>query len=644
MYRRGVAATYPSPAADEQRIATLIPLPPPTTFARPRPPRKEVRQEFVLDVSQCSAEEIHAATTVAGAWRGFLTRRKYRTNHITSEFQYRKAVTLQSFIRAVGAKVARREAHNAREAWVAQRTQQFVDLQLDKLEQLIGWQRAKYETAALKIQKLFRWYMRGKNAREVRRASIQLQSSGMYPNNDEEELERPPTTRKSSIFKHERRRSTKLSLGEHVQLPPDARGAAAVEAKYRRVSSVGQSGLPQLAFQEESYESPADVKTPQSGQLVSYDSGKKKRNDGAGQISPLRTIRPPPLVAIIAANDKMRRQLEMHQQDLEQQAERIATKQHGIVVQDMEHCASVLQRRFRMNLASQELHSRKCLTEYVNKYAVIVQRAVKCYFSRVTVARKKHDQTAKALRMNRQYDQQQVSRVAEEFVWNRFQMEQAAKAIQQVWRAYARRARSIRRGSEQMSSSIVAELTLGGSKKRRGTTRAAYRRWRGSRSSITVAPQKSTVTPASPTEEVVAGPPASNNTDVAVMDTVQREAVADPAPEEAPTEEERPTQTETVELQQGQGNQQQDNAEQEKSSGTEDAPAPNATTTVTTESKQSEANVAVEEPKPVETEPDQSKDTTTSAVTASSEKVTESAHVQDEVVEGETPMPEAVDP
>jgi hypothetical protein len=481
-YVRGVAATYPPPGEDH----CLIPLPPPVTFHRPRPVRKVPSPPpYVKDWSQVTPEEVHAATTVAGAWRGFMTRRQYRTNHITADFQYRKAVKLQSFVRVVGAKVARRDAYQAREAWVRLRTEEFINNQLDKLEQLVGWQRAKYEVAAIKIQRLFRWYIRIKKARETRRTSVQLfgrsgkrnsgsASGSRLDDGDLADEPMPTSARKTSIFNYERRRSTKLGLGGSVAIPSAAANSAATEIKYRRVSKVGGAGLPAL---KESDDDELALAPPSSTQLVLMDSPKRK---DLVYISPLRTVKPPPFSVIISENTKMRNQLLAHQADLECQQDRIRAKQHGIIVQDMPHCAAVLQRRFRMGLAAQELHSRQCRSEYFAKYAVIVQRAIKCYFSRCLSSRKRDDLHAKARRRNRQWDQQAVARLIEEYNWNRFAMDKAAAKIQGLWRAYAKYVLRNCSGSmnRSMSECLSGELALEGSTKSRMAPKVGFRRWR----------------------------------------------------------------------------------------------------------------------------------------------------------------------
>lgn len=482
-YVRGVASSFPEDG-DRSYSNHLIPEPPPVTFQRPRPVRRvPTPPSYIRDWENVSPEEILAVTRVAGAWRGFLTRRTYRTNNITATYQYNKAVKLQSFVRVANARTNRRTANKAREAWANHRVQQYVNHQLDKMMQLVAWQGAKYEDAALKVQRLFRWYMRIKQAREIRRTSIDPSRVLTRRLSDPEEGEEPmPTsTRKTSIYSYERRRSTKLGLSgsaapSSTLLLSQSSGSATKSGnKFRRVSTIA-------ALKVEEDDGPLPT-AQQSTDLILVDSAAKKK-EGLVHISPLRHVRPPGFAAVMQANTKMRSQLVEHQDDLLQQQDRIEAKQRGILQQDMPHCAAVLQRRFRIGMAASELHSRQCRAEYFCKYAVIVQRSIKCYFSRCLTARKRAELHKKADKINAKFVAAGVARVAEEWNWNRYAMDRAAIKIQTLWRAFAKY--FLRNGERSLelsrSESMVADLKLDGSMKARSKPKREFRRHKGKNS------------------------------------------------------------------------------------------------------------------------------------------------------------------
>jgi hypothetical protein len=373
-----------------------------------------------------------------------------------------KAVKIQSFVRCAFARRAAQYLREQREEICRGRNDALIAQRVKELKGAVKWQAALFEASALKIQTIFRW----KYAK--RRKSIVVTSSGELTIVEEDVA--PVMPKRSYMPQYWRRRSTVLHnqqktleisenpsprgrrlSGQHGPLngstdestpiermilpPAPPRGAP----PHRELTSGGDRALPCLVGSPASL--PPGPMSPQ--QMVLYENQPVVTGREVAILSPQppahkRFGGPPSQSTVEAINERNRRRDQELAEliDSESQQLRIRDRIDGIVHADLDHCAAVLQRRFRVAAAKQNLHSRQCLSEYLNRYAVIIQCAFRSFISRLHASQHRRDIGTDIYMASQKYGMTQVERLKQEFVWNASIMTKAAKTIQTGFRRF----------------------------------------------------------------------------------------------------------------------------------------------------------------------------------------------------------------
>ncbi|CUF73902.1 IQ calmodulin-binding protein, putative [Bodo saltans] len=456
-------STYPPPHAGD----VLVPLPPQQKNVHPsRRHPAALRDNLVAahrnDVANASAADHHCATKISATWRGYITRKRLATRHITRSYQYLKAVKIQCFVRCAFARRAAGYLREQREEICRARNDALIAQRVNELKGAVKWQAALFEASALKIQTIFRW----KYAK--RRKSIVVTNTGELKIIEEDVT--PVLPKRQYMPQYWRRRSTVVlrsaqqkaleitenpsprnrgplngSTEENTPIekmmlsPAPPRSVPPQQQQQQReFASAGDRALPCLVG------SPASLPTGamSTQQLVLYDNPQATGREVA-ILSPQppahKRFGGPPTQATVEAINERNRRRDQELSELiesEQQQLRIRDRIDGIVQADLDHCAAVLQRRFRVAAAKQNLHSRQCLSEYLNRYAIIIQCAFRSFISRLHASQHRRDISTDIYMASQKYGMTQVERLKQEFVWNASIMTKAARTIQTGFRRF----------------------------------------------------------------------------------------------------------------------------------------------------------------------------------------------------------------
>jgi hypothetical protein len=473
-YRFTMYSTYPPPHAGE----ILVPLPPQNKSKHPsrRPPAAATRDSLVATehawkiADTASAVDHACATRIAAAWRGHVLRRHLATRNITMEFQNAKATKIQCFFRGVVAKRIAQVLRQRREQVACERNASLIEHRLNELKATVKWQASLFDTAARKIQQMFRYKFQ-----HSRMSTVVVTTDGEEQTIEveEEATPAPNVTKRQYLPRYWRRRST-VVRAEEMDITSDPMSPR----KYREIAIQRSSDTPLL-------EKMMLVPAPPRGGMQQRDSGGESsptrslpylngspvsfpphhngsahiamyndadalviRDTQAGgnemtMLSPQppshkRFGRPPPQSTVEAMNARRRRREQEISSLLETEPQqlRIRDRVEGIVQQDFDHCAGVVQRRFRIAQAKQVFHSRQCLSEYQNRYAIIIQSAFRSYSARMHAAQFRRDINEDIALASQRYGTTQVERLKLEYVWNAHVMRRAAVVIQTGYRWY----------------------------------------------------------------------------------------------------------------------------------------------------------------------------------------------------------------
>ena len=106
----------------------------------------------------------------------------------------------------------------------------------------------------------------------------------------------------------------------------------------------------------------------------------------------------------------------------------------AIVMMDIDGCAAIIQRRWRAHRAETSFSTRKIVRNFYDHYAAIIQRAVRCHFSRRWVSKAIAKASRKKQLRSEEYNRLQVESLKNDITWNRFTIERAAMVVQRAWR------------------------------------------------------------------------------------------------------------------------------------------------------------------------------------------------------------------
>lgn len=404
--------TYPS-----TQHQVLIPVPP-TDESRRRPVVKHntivPKYNFVLS----AATDLHhrAVTKISAAWRGFFLRRRLEAAKITLAFHQRKATVIQCFVRRVVAKRRVRILRAQREELCDERVNVHHRQRLKECAAGMKWQLSQYEAAAVKLQQLFRWFLRYK----VGAATAEECPARVY----KYKQFLPDNYRRHGV----RRMLQVLPIGGGFEGNIGADPSPRHDSRGSLLPAPPRSGLPSEAVDSPTRNSAMVPYNRDSRQLVVMSPHPPQ--------STRRFAGPPIQAEVEAINSRMRQRRSDTEQLLrsDREQKRKQERMESIVSQDMNGCAGVLQRRFRVVAAKQSLHSRQCLKEYWDRYATIIQCAFRSFIARMRAAKYKKDIASDIWLATRKYGVAQVERLKTEFSWNANIMRRAATVIQTAYR------------------------------------------------------------------------------------------------------------------------------------------------------------------------------------------------------------------
>ncbi|KPA82678.1 hypothetical protein ABB37_02504 [Leptomonas pyrrhocoris] len=405
MTTMAVAVTYPSAELRQSTFSGLyddVDFPVHTLFTPPRPPgellpraRRPNRNKaliYATDISRAGAREHNAQREVSRVWRGVLCRRRLRLARELENSLNGKARMIQCWWRSLQAKWRFRQLSSIRSGWAKERMARYVGERVLNTTNVIYWQHSKYEGAALRIQRVLRWYLREKERRRCAEAKL---PESAWPS----ALVKPTAEHPRPYFPWRRTQSAsaKAAAGALVEAgSTDADGAVAV-----------------------------CTASPARRTLLQFRD------------TPLEVL-PPPQEEVERINAKMRERQAQRAAALQtpEAMSRRAWKTEGMRQEDLDFNAGVVQRLYRTKRVPETVHTKELTAAYFNKTARVIARTFRMY---VLIKRMRAHREATAAAVQAKIAQRSAAKIEElktEAVWQKDLMDAAATSIQRCWTWY----------------------------------------------------------------------------------------------------------------------------------------------------------------------------------------------------------------
>ena len=389
-------AAVPSPPPRDARPAVATPRKVATTSSsshhqrhyspsslgnsKPSPVKWQMTDSEFLKANKC-------AILVGKLWRGVRTRRQLKSEQLFKEYLKKKWIHVQCFFRVTKARLVQRRRREALAAALQARTAAYHRERVEEINGRMRWERKNLEAATIKVQKWYRWLKR--------KAAAQSQGGAVEP--------------------------FPLPLPRKVWLAsPEGDGQRRAWApKAAPVNASGRQGPPK---------SSRDIAvTPSPPSKV------RRRIRDYESVDPLVGVYTESEILYLNNIQREREQRQMIRKE-ESRPLRQPSNALALVSRDLDACAVLVQRRFRLVRAAEDVSTRKEYSLYLRKHAVVIQCAWRSYRSRVRRSRVANMKASLARTKTRGYHDSQVQRITSEIKWNRHTLERAAQVIQRGWR------------------------------------------------------------------------------------------------------------------------------------------------------------------------------------------------------------------
>nr|CCC94521.1 conserved hypothetical protein [Trypanosoma congolense IL3000] len=354
------------------------PVPPSMLVGRYKPPPKPP-YKYQFDIATAGVREHLAQVEIARMWRGVRTRRQLHNRAIRQRVRQMFATKIQCWWRYITARWRAAELAKLKQQWLKAQSDKFLEHRLSAQKTMRTWQRSRFESAVIKVQRVFRWFL-------SRRDLISFDGT------TGEALPFPLEYKKKVYFPWRRQREAAL-----MRVDAERRDSPDEEEE-------GSAGL--LQFR------------------------KKAKHPG-----------PPSMEDVKAINDAMREREARLAEALNQPEvhDRREWKVEGLLKQDFDHSAGMIQRFVKYRWDDAKKTTLKITSDYFEKKVRIIQRSFRFYTTLCRLRVRRAGILKAAARLNKRYITDRIAETDKEMIWKRVILDNAALTIQKCWAYYKSR-------------------------------------------------------------------------------------------------------------------------------------------------------------------------------------------------------------
>ncbi|KAG8348841.1 hypothetical protein ERJ75_000955600 [Trypanosoma vivax] len=357
------------------------PVPPSMLVGRYKPPPKSP-YKYLNDISLAGRREHLAQVEIARLWRGVRARRRLRNERTVMEVRISLAKKIQRWWRFLLAKWKKEKLTALKEIWLKERNQGFLANRLDRQKMMMTWQRRRFEGAVTKVQRVFRWYM-------------------------------------------ERQREYSLSPEERTEKPVPLEYKRKVYFPWRKAKNDSMGAANDLALVDSAKQQKA---TEDDEAVFRFRKTRKE---------PV----PPSYEEVKKINDAMREKEAKRAQMYDQPEvhERAKWKSEGLLENDFDHNAGMIQRFVKIRWDATKMTTRKISREYLEKKVYMIQRAFRVYKTLTNMRIRAAGLERRSRLKNDAFVRARLDHFADELAWQRALLDNAARTIQKYWAFYKSR-------------------------------------------------------------------------------------------------------------------------------------------------------------------------------------------------------------
>lgn len=363
-------------------VATLFCPPQPPSNLPPRvkmPPRPG--PVFKNDISLAGEVEHRAQRIISAFWRGILCRRHLRNDRTHQHIIFIRCRTIQCWWRRVAAKKRLNQNKELKQEWITSRSTNFLKERIQAMANIMTWQRSRYEGAAMVIQRVLRWYF-----------------SRLHYNREKMEHPELPKENLPAVLPYPLKIRTKRYF-------PWRRAQPSKFAARRNSSEEGE---------------------------VDQDAPPRTVLDFKKEKGP---VEPPSMEFVREENRKAleRRERRMHELEQPEVQSRLEWKREGLVEEDLDFNAGIIQRLFKSLLDSAAVRGEKISVEYLNKVVRTIARTFRMYKLILHMKRNRVGIQRKIKERKDAYAKRKIDEINLKMVWGKELLDRCAETIQKCW-------------------------------------------------------------------------------------------------------------------------------------------------------------------------------------------------------------------
>lgn len=363
-------------------VATLFCPPQPPSNLPPRvkmPPRPG--PVYKNDLALAGDLEHRSQRIISAFWRGICCRRHLRNDRTHQHIVFIRCRTIQCWWRCQMAKKRLRQNKALKQEWITSRSTNFLKERIQAMANIMTWQRTRYEGAAMVIQRVLRWYFSRLHYKREK-----MENPGLPEEDLPTILPYPLKIRTKRYFPWRRAQPAKLAAagnsGEEGDLDEDAPPRTILDFK--------------------------KVKDP---------------------------VEPPSMEYVREVNQKALERREQRKTALEQPEvkSRLEWKREGLLEEDLDFNAGIVQRLFKSLLDSAAVRGEKISVEYLNKVVRTIARTFRMYKLILHLKRNRVGIQRKIKERKDAYTKRKIDEINLKMVWGKELLDRCAETIQKCW-------------------------------------------------------------------------------------------------------------------------------------------------------------------------------------------------------------------
>ncbi|CCW60800.1 unnamed protein product [Phytomonas sp. EM1] len=399
-------------------VKTLFfPPTPPNEFPqRVTPPKAISTPVWKNDLRKAGPREHQAQVMISKIWRGISCRRQQRVIRVYQSVLNHRARVIQCWWRTVLARKRYDQLLKLKNMWTEKRSKDYIAERLATMQNMMTWQRSRYDGAAILLQRVVRWYLRKRERDQC------LHVYNMPEEKWPPELNFPIATKRIVYFPW-RPRHNRMDADSNDDSTSEDRGLANVNIPFGSMQGENESQQPVSA-----------------GALKTLITGKRTLL----QFRKTRDlIIPVTWDGVKAANQASQRKDEERALCLAHPVvqSRLEWKQEHLDGYDLDFSAGVIQRRYRSQRSTVKLHTAQLRHEYMDRVVRMISRTFRMY---ILIKRMKESRERNKRRLKAKIDAYTRERIADidrEMVWGKELLNMSAATIQNYWHWYLYRTR-----------------------------------------------------------------------------------------------------------------------------------------------------------------------------------------------------------